>query len=78
MIQNIRFFRVEVESYSATTDEILRGEFAKDKIWLILKMKDNETYKSIFEGGIKQNEENPDYENIALLKIHPTNEYPSG
>ena len=57
-------FRVEAESRSSTTDEILSGEFAKDKIWLILKMKENETYKSIFEGGIKRNEKNPDYENI--------------
>jgi hypothetical protein len=57
-------FRVEAESASSTTDEILKGEFAKDKIWLILKMKENETYKSIFEGGIKRNEENPDYDNI--------------
>lgn len=56
-------FRVEAESSSSTTDEILKGEFAKDKIWLILKMKDNETYKSIFEGK-SRNEENPDYENL--------------
>jgi hypothetical protein len=27
-------------------------------------MKDNEKYKSIFEGGIKRNEENPDYDNV--------------
>jgi hypothetical protein len=57
-------FRVEADSSSATTDEILRGEFAKDKIWLILKIKETDSYKSIFEGGIKRNEENPDYENI--------------
>ncbi|OYU82594.1 MAG: hypothetical protein CFE24_14730 [Flavobacterium sp. BFFFF2] len=57
-------FRVEADSSSATTDEILRGEFAKDKIWLILKIKETDSYKSIFEGGIKRNEEKPDYENI--------------
>ena len=57
-------FRVEASSNSLTTDEILRGEFAKDKIWLILKMKDNEKYNSIFDGGIKRNEENPDYDNV--------------
>lgn len=57
-------FRVEASSNSLTTDEILSGVFAKDKIWLILKMKENGKYKSIFEGGIKRNEENPDYENI--------------
>jgi len=57
-------FRVEADSSSETTDQILRGEFAKDKIWLILKMKENETYKSIFEGGIKRNEDNPDFDNF--------------
>lgn len=57
-------FRVEASSNSLTTDKILRGEFAKDKIWLILKMKENEKYKLIFEGGIKRNEENPDYDNV--------------
>lgn len=57
-------FRVEADSSSATTDEILSGEFAKDKIWLILKMKETDTYKSIFEDGIKRNEDNPDYDNV--------------
>jgi hypothetical protein len=64
-------FRVEASSNCLTTDEILSGEFAKDKIWLILKMKDNEKYKSIFEGGIKRNEENPDYENINTSENSP-------
>lgn len=64
-------FRVEAASNSLTTDEILRGEFAKDKIWLILKMKENETYKSIFEGGIRRNEENPDYENVNTGEDSP-------
>jgi hypothetical protein len=64
-------FRVEANSSSATTDEILRGEFAKDKIWLILKMKDTDTYKSIFDGGIKRNEENPDFDNINTSENSP-------
>ena len=64
-------FRVEANSSSATTDKILRGEFAKDKIWLILKMKDTDTYKSIFDGGIKRNEENPDFDNIITSENSP-------
>jgi hypothetical protein len=64
-------FRVEANSSSATTDEILSGQFAKDKIWLILKMKDTDTYKSIFEGGIKRNEENPDIDNINTSENSP-------
>lgn len=64
-------FRVEADSESSTTDQILRGEFAKDKIWLILKMKDTDTYKSIFEGGIKRNEENPDYDNLNTSENSP-------
>jgi hypothetical protein len=64
-------FRVEASSNSSTTDEILRGEFAKDKIWLILKMKENEKYNSIFDGGIKRNEENPDYDNVNTSENSP-------
>ncbi|MBE0663979.1 MAG: hypothetical protein IH597_16090 [Bacteroidales bacterium] len=64
-------FRVEADSSSVTTDQILRGEFARDKIWLILKMKETETYQSIFEGGIKRNEENPDYNNVNTSENSP-------
>lgn len=64
-------FRVEASSSSLTTDEILSGTFAKDKIWLILKMKENEKYKSIFEGDIKRNDENPDYDNINISENSP-------
>lgn len=58
-------FRVEAESNSEVTDQILSGDFSKDKIWLILKMKENKEYTSIFEGGIRRNEQDPDYDNIS-------------
>lgn len=64
-------FRVEANSSTETTDQIIRGEYAKDKIWLILKMKENGTYKSIFEGGIGRNEENPDYDNVNTSENSP-------
>lgn len=57
-------FRVEASSGSETTDAIINGRFSKDKIWLILKMKEKTDYESIFEGGIRWNENNPDYDNL--------------
>lgn len=42
-------FRVEAESNQMHTDAILTGTFKRDKIWLILKMKENSKYQSIFE-----------------------------
>lgn len=53
-------FRVEAESLAINTDSILNGDFEKDKIWLILKMKDKEEYKSIF-GAIRDVENNPEW-----------------
>lgn len=49
---NYQVFRVEAESSESNTDSILKGDFEKEKIWLILKMKDKEEYRSIFEGNI--------------------------
>lgn len=57
-------FRVEASSGSETTDAIINGRFSKDKIWLILKIKEKTDYESIFEGGIRWNENNPDYDNL--------------
>jgi len=61
-------FRVKANSNAETTDAILAGEFAREKVWLILRMRENTDYKSIFEGGIKWNEENPDYDDVKITK----------
>lgn len=63
-VTDFQVFRVEAESKQKNIDDILNGKFDLGSIWLILKMKDNEKYNSIFEGGIKRNEENPDYDNV--------------
>ncbi|MGL2993492.1 sacsin N-terminal ATP-binding-like domain-containing protein [Flavobacterium sp. TSSA_36] len=65
-VSNTKFqvFRVEAESNALHTDAILNGTFDKSKIWLIFKMKDIREYNSIFNGDIKRNEENPDYNNV--------------
>ena len=68
---NFQVFRVEAESKQENIDDILSGKFDKGKIWLIFKMKDNETYKPIFEGAIRRNEENPDYENVNTSEDSP-------
>lgn len=57
-------FRVEADSEPENTDAILSGKFNPEKIWLIFKIKENDSYKSIFDGGIRQNEENPDWDNV--------------
>ena len=54
-------FRVEAESFESNTDSILNGAFDKEKVWLIFKMKDKEEYKSIFEGDIRDLEDNPEF-----------------
>jgi hypothetical protein len=61
---NFQVFRVTAESTSANTDSILNGTFDNNKIWLIFKMKENREFKSIFGGGISENEKTPDYENV--------------
>jgi hypothetical protein len=57
-------FRVEAPSSANNIDDIINGKFAKDKVWLILKMKENEVYNSIFE-RISLFEQNPDYDNFG-------------
>lgn len=64
-------FRVEASSNAETTDAILAGAFARDKVWLILRMRENTGYKSIFEGGIKWNEENPDIDDVNYSEDSP-------
>ena len=61
---NFQVFRVDAESSAANTDSILNGSFDNKKIWLIFKMKENRDYNSIFGGGIRENENTPDYENV--------------
>lgn len=61
---NYQVFRVEAESSSENTDTILLGNFPKDKVWLIFKMKNIKSYQSIFDGDIKKNENTPDYDNL--------------
>ncbi|WP_027880317.1 hypothetical protein [Mesoflavibacter zeaxanthinifaciens] len=60
---NYQVFRVDAESLVSNTDAILDGKFEKERIWLILKMKDKEEYKSIF-GAIRDVENDPDFDNI--------------
>lgn len=62
---NFQVFRVDAESSAANTDSILNGSFDNKKIWLIFKMKENREYNSIFGGGIRENENFPDYNNIS-------------
>jgi hypothetical protein len=64
---DFQVFRVESESKQENIDDILTGKFDLGKIWLIFKMADNKSYNSIFGdgGGIKRNEENPDYDNVS-------------
>jgi hypothetical protein len=61
---DFQVFRVAAQSTAANTDSILNGTFDKKKIYLIFKMKEKEEYKSIFAGGISENEKMPDYENV--------------
>ena len=70
-VTDFQVFRVESESKQKNIDEILNGQFDKGKIWLIFKMKENTNYNSIFEGGIKRNESNPDYDNINTTEDSP-------
>lgn len=65
-VTDFQVFRVESESKQENIDDIIAGKFDLGKIWLIFKMADNKTYNSIFGdgGGIRNSEENPDYENI--------------
>jgi hypothetical protein len=53
-------FRVEAESLELNTDSFLKGDFEKDKIWLILKMVDKVEYKLIF-GAIRDLEDAPEF-----------------
>lgn len=55
---NYQVFRVEADSDSGNTDNIIKGKFDNDKIWMILKMKERQEYKPIFEGS-DYNENNP-------------------
>jgi hypothetical protein len=55
---NYQVFRVEADSDSSNTDNIIKGQFDNDKIWMILKMKERQEYKPIFEGS-DYNENNP-------------------
>jgi hypothetical protein len=64
-------FRVKAQSDSATTDSILAGDFPKDRVILILKMRDNEVYRSIFNGDIRRNAENPDIDNLQTDEDSP-------
>lgn len=57
---NYQVFRVEAESLKINTDSILKGEFDKEKIWLILKLKDSEKYNSIFD-DIRDLEDTPEW-----------------
>jgi hypothetical protein len=49
-ISNTKYqvFRVESESNVIATTAVLDGTFEKDKIWLLLKMKDSDEFDSIF------------------------------
>ena len=55
---NYQVFRVKADSDSGNTDDIIKGRFDNDKIWMILKMKEKQEYKPIFEGS-DYNENNP-------------------
>ncbi|WP_367769068.1 ATP-binding protein [Flavobacterium sp. WC2421] len=61
---NFQVFRVAANSTATNTDSILNGTFDKNKVLLIFKMKENRDYNSIFGGGIRENENTPDYENV--------------
>ena len=64
-------FRVKARSDSASTDSILSGEFPNNRIMLILKMKENEVYRSIFDGDILRNAQDPDFDNIQTDEDSP-------
>ena len=51
-------FRVDAESDVDTTTSVLNGSFEKDKIWLLLKMKNSIEFDSIFS-KIRDQESNP-------------------
>ena len=72
-VTDFQVFRVESESKQKNIDDILTGKFDLGKIWLIFKMADNKSYNSIFGdgGGIKRNEENPDYDNLNTAENSP-------
>ncbi|MBK7039978.1 MAG: hypothetical protein IPH46_05780 [Bacteroidetes bacterium] len=53
-VTDFQVFRVEAESKQENIDNILNGKFDLGSIWLILKMKENEKYNSILEGGIRR------------------------
>lgn len=66
---NYQVFRVQTTSAAISTDSILKGTFSKDKIWLILKMRDRTVYKSIFDGNIREIESDPRWDNIDTSDI---------
>lgn len=72
-VTDFQVFRVESESKQENIDDIISGRFDLGKIWLIFKMADNKSYNSIFGdgSGIRNNEENPDYDNANTSENSP-------
>lgn len=72
-VTDFQVFRVESESKQENIDDILTGRFDLGKIWLIFKMADIKSYNSIFGdgSGIRDNEENPDYDKINTSENSP-------